>query len=224
MLFAGMASAASSTDAQQTTSASVHQDVNIPTDNVLLALALDSSPRLSDVANIHRTASTSNSVSSSSNLGTNDVLLALALGNGGGSGFGARSLLLNSNGFGSGFNTFGSGFGTLGINDPFFSSSSLGVGDVSRSSSTQQTVDQSVSLNQDTVLAALALGHGNGISSFDTFGSGFGTSGFNTFGSGFGSGIGSIANVDRTVTQSSSRNSDTSLNSNDVLARLALGW
>lgn len=221
MLIPGIASATSSSTSTATTTTGTHQTVDIPTDNVLLALAIDPNPSLGDVANIHRSTSSSDSVSSNSNIGTNDALLAIALGRGG-SDFATRNLLFdNGFGFSSGFDTgFGTGFGTLGFS-PFLTTS-LVPGDQSRSTTTSQSVDQSVSFNQDTVLAALALGHGS-VSSLGTLGT------FDTFGS-FndpfffgGSGLGSIANVDRTVTRSASTNSNVALDSNDVLAQLALG-
>src|SRR5581483_5122035 len=215
----GAASADSNSAATNTASSSVSQTVDIPTDNVLLALALDSSPSIWDVANIHQAVTNSGSVSQSNHIGTNDALLALALGNGG-VGFGSRSVLFNS---GLGLNDFG----TLGafntFNNPFLFSNSLGGGDQSQSASQSRVVDQRVSLNQNNVLAALALGRG----SLNTFGGGFGTfgTGFDTFGTSplfDTSGISSIANINRTVRDTNSANSNVNLNSNDVLAALAL--
>lgn len=221
LLIAGAASAASATTAQRTDSASDSQTISIPTDNVLLALAAGGSPSIGDVANIHRSTTASSAVSSNANIATNDALLALALGNGG-STFAARSLLLGTSGFGLGsLGTFGSlgtlgtfgTFGTLGSLGTLGTFGTLGVGNQARSVTTTRVVDQTVSFNPDTVLAALALGHGSVLGS-----SVFGINGFTGFG-----GFGGLSNFHRTVTDTTSATSNVALDSNSVLATLALG-
>ena len=76
----------SSTSSSAGESSSFSQQVDIPPDNVIAALALGNSGlfglrSIADIANIQRTASSSAFKDQNVNLDTNDVLLALALGN-----------------------------------------------------------------------------------------------------------------------------------------------
>jgi len=193
LLATGLASAQSSASQQTTATARDTQTITVPSDNVLLALALGGSPRLSDVADVHRTTTTTSSQSTSRDISTDDALLALALQHGGSSSA-ERSLLLGDR---LGFSTFGS-FGTF---PTFRFSNDVVPGSSSSSATASRVVDQTVSFDRDTVLSALALGQG-GFFGFD--------------------GLRSVADFDRNVTDSTSFTTNTALDSNSVLATLAL--
>lgn len=196
LLLATGAAAADSVSSQQNSETTRDtQTVSIPTDNVLLALALGGSPTLADVANVHHTTTATSSLTTNRDISTNDALLALALQNGGSS-FAARSLIL-----GDGLGTSGlglTGFGPFGFTT---FRHDLIPGSSFQSETATRTLDQTVSFNEDTVLAALALGHGS------------------FWGA---NGLSSVSNFDRTLAFWDSFDSRASLDDSSVLATLAL--
>lgn len=158
LLFAGGAGAVTGSETSSSSSSSFRQTVDIPRDNVLAALALGvrGSHAIDHVANIERSGVIDRSFHRDFDLSDDDALLLLALGRDGGFG-------LRHSGFGDPF--FGHGFGHgFGFRDPFlhdrfFFDDDL-IGDVGASSRQERSVSQRVDLDEDDVIAALALGRG----------------------------------------------------------------
>lgn len=182
---------ASTTSARETSTDTEKQRVDIPRDNVLAALALGIPVRLEDVANIDRSATRTEQVERRTHLDENDVLLTLALqrrGYGGPTYLGIGGLYGGYSYAGHPYAGYGGPYGPYG-----------GIGDVRLAEREGYATRQRVHLDDETVLAALALGYGGGAY-----------------------GLRGIADLDRSVTQTRAYDRSADLERGDVIAVLAL--
>jgi len=185
LLLSGNAFAQTSTDVSASQSSELHQTIDIPRDNVLAALALGAHPDIWEIANFDRSFVFEREFDRDVDIDEDDALLWLALDRNGGSGL-RRALILDS--------VFDDDFGFGGFGFGFHDD--LGFADVSESRRQSRNVEQTVDIDRDDVLSALALG-----GHFDLW---------------------DIADVDRSSSASTDVSRDIDLDDEDLLLWLAL--